>query len=341
MKYKLPKCQRINSIELHRLGPTFSSYLRNASQKITHTEFKILDDLLIKSLLKEAIRIPEMDKVDVFHLHGLWRPRFPVLAMLLSQHFHRPLVISLHGDSVDPNDSYAMPLRNPVILQVFKQASAITTFSTDVLDLIEELGLGKKTILLPNFIKVKSFYRPISSANNLGTRAITVGRLDAGKDPLTPVRAFAVVKEKVPSASLQIVGDGPLYKSVSNLVKDLSLSDSVSLVGAKSDVRRFLWSSDVFIGTKSGYIATLEAWAAGLAVVAPAYGIMKELISDGENGLLVQPGNSEQLAASLINLFNDRTLQKTLASNGMKSVKEHDISVIASRVNDVYHSFGN
>ena len=207
--------------------------------------------------------------------------------------------------------------------------------------MIEELGLGKKTILLPNFIKVKSFYRPISSANNLGIRAITVGRLDAGKDPLTPVRAFAVVKEKVPSASLQIVGDGPLYKSVSNLVKDLSLSDSVSLVGAKSDVRRFLWSSDVFIGTKSGYIATLEAWAAGLAVVAPAYGIMKELISDGENGLLVQPGNSEQLAASLINLFNDRTLQKTLASNGMKSVKEHDISVIASRVNDVYHSFGN
>jgi glycosyltransferase involved in cell wall biosynthesis len=338
LRYKLPKQQRINSIEVHRLGPTFSSYLRNLSYKIPHSEFKRLDDLLIKSLFNEAVRIPGMDKVDVFHLHGFWRPRFPVLAMWLSQHFHVPLVISLHGDSVDSHDPYAMSLEDPIIFQVLRQASVITTFSGEVLDLLGKLGFGKKSILLPNFINVKSFYRPISYPSNLGARAIMVSRLEAGKDPLTPVRAFAAVKEMVPSADLQIVGDGQLFKPINNLIKDLNLGESVTLVGAKKDVRKFLWSSDVFIGTKSGYIATLEAWAAGLAVIVPEYGIFKGLISDGENGLLVQPGNSEQLAASLISLFKNKTLQKTLASNGMQSVKEHDISVIALRVNDIYHS---
>ncbi len=73
----------------------------------------------------------------------------------------------------------------------------------------------------------------------------------------------------MPEATFKIVGYGPLYEYANRLVQDLNLEESVTLVGMKSDVRKFLWDSDISIGTRGSYITTLEAWAAGLQLVAP------------------------------------------------------------------------
>ena len=110
-----------------------------------------------------------------------------------------------------------------------------------------------------------------------------VTRFSKPKDPLTPIRAFAKVKKEVPKATFTIVGYGPLYEEADRLIQSLNLSGSVTMVGMKSDVRKFLWNSDIFIGTRGSYITTLEAWAAGLAVLAPDFGIIKELVSINEH----------------------------------------------------------
>ena len=105
------------------------------------------------------------------------------------------------------------------------------------------------------------------------------------------------------------MGYGPLYEYANRLVQDLNLEGSVTVLGMKSDVRKFLWDSDIFIGTRGSYITTLEAWAAGFAVVAPEFGIMKEIISNGENGLLTPPGDANQLASVLISLIKNKNFR--------------------------------
>ena len=193
-------------------------------------------------------------------------------------------------------------------------------------------------MLMPNFVDARLFSRPASSSIGSGTRVVMVSRLSQGKDPITPIRAFARVKKEVPEATLEIVGYGPLYEYANILIQELNLTGAVTLVGKKSDVRRFLWNNDIFIGTRGSYIATLEAWAAGLAVIAPKFGIMKEVISDGENGLLVPPGNINELASAMISLMKNKDLRTRIIANGSQALKKHDIRSIAPSIANIYKS---
>lgn len=140
---KIPSSQKINSLDVHRLGPNFSSLIGGVSRRFLHRSTNALDYSLIINLFKQACQIKDMDKVDVFHVHGIWKPLYPTIGLLLSQHFHRPLVITLHGDSVDPNNSFAMHLSEPAIANVLKHANCITTFSKETYAVLQEIGLKK------------------------------------------------------------------------------------------------------------------------------------------------------------------------------------------------------
>jgi len=331
-------CQRMNSLEVHRLGPYLSSFLRSAFYKTFSRSSKTLDTILAKNLFNEAANIRGIDKVDVFHIHGIWQPLYPTIGLLLSQHFHRPFVVTLHGDSVSYNDPYAMPIRAPSTLNVLRHAGAITTYSKETFNVLQGLGLDRTSRVVPNFVDTRLFRRPFLTGNGSGARIVMVSRLSKPKDPLTPIRAFAQVKKELPEATFKIVGYGQLYEYANRLVHDLNLEGAVTFVGMKSDVRKFLWDSDVSIGTRGSYLTTLESWAAGIPVIAPDFGIMKEIISNRENGLLVPPGNIDQLASALISLIKNKDLRTMITANGTRAVKKHDISNVASSIANIYTS---
>lgn len=335
---KTSRCQQINSLEVHRLGPNFTSVLRSASCKLFHEPPKIFSSMLTANLYMEAIRISGIDEVDVFHVHGFWQSLYPTLGLLLSQHFNRPFVVTLHGDSVDQSNPYSMPLTAQPTLDVLRRANVITTYSQETFNVLHELGLDKKTRLIPNFVDTQSFKRPLLSGKGSGKRVVMVTRLSKPKDPITAIRAFAQVRKKQPQATFKIVGYGPLFKYATRLIHDLNLDNVVTLVGLKSDVRKFLWDSDIAIGTKGSYLTTLESWAAGLAVIAPDLGIMKEIVSNGENGLLVPPGDVNQLASAILSLMRNGDLFSKIATNGELTVKKHDIRAVTSSINNIYDS---
>ena len=338
LSLRTSNCQRINSLEIHRLGPYLSSFLRGAFYKTFRRSSKTLDIVLAKDLFNEASHIRGIDKVDVFHIHGIWQPLYPTLGLLLSQHFHRPFVVTLHGDSVKLNDPFAMPIRTPATLEVLRHAGAITTYSKETLNVLQGLGLEKTSRLVPNFVDSRIFRRPVLNKNGSGARIVMVSRLSKPKDPLTPIRAFAQVKKKVPEATFKIVGYGPLYEYANSLVHDLGLEGSVTFAGMKSDVRKFLWESDISIGTRGSYLTTLESWATGLPVIAPEFGIMKEIISNGENGLLIPPDNINQLADAMISLIRNKELWTKIMANGAQTVKKHDIHNVTASIAQIYTS---
>jgi glycosyltransferase involved in cell wall biosynthesis len=335
---RTPRSQRINSLEVHRLGPNLSSFLRGTSYKLFHRSSKPLENMLAAQLYNEAARIKGLDKIDIFHVHGFWQNLYPTIGLLLSQHFHRPFVVTLHGDSINLNDPYAMPIRAQTTIDVLRRASAITTFSKETFNLLGEIGLDKKSWLVPNFIDTRYYKRPISNENGPGTRIVMVTRFSKPKDPLTPIRAFARVRKEVPEATFKIVGYGPLYEQARSLVRSLNLEEAVTMVGMKFDLRNFLWDSDIFIGTRGSYITTLEAWAAGLAVVAPEFGILKELVSNGKNGYLSPPGDIAKLTSVLIALIKNKQLRTKIAANGVLASEKHDISQVAPSIANIYKS---
>jgi glycosyltransferase involved in cell wall biosynthesis len=167
---------------------------------------------------------------------------------------------------------------------------------------------------------------------------IYVGRLEPVQTPELVVKAFKQVHDEFPKAKLIIVGYGTLFEYLKDLAKELNLESSVSFTGKQTDVRKYLWSSDVFVATNFGYIATLEAWSAGLAVVAPRFGILKETIDNEANGLLVEPGNVDSLASALLRLAKDTDLRRKLAANGVEAVKNYDVRAVAPKMSQIYRS---
>ena len=170
----------------------------------------------------------------------------------------------------------------------------------------------------------------------LGVRGFvigTAGRLTAQKalgDALAAV-------ERVGGVELLVLGDGPERASLERQVASLGLSDRVRLLGAGSrdDVIRLFRAADVALLTSAWENlphTLLEALAVGTPVIATAVGGIPEVVRDGENGLLVPPGDVEAIASAIDRVARDDELRRTLAANAGASVEELSEPRILQRI---------
>lgn len=131
----------------------------------------------------------------------------------------------------------------------------------------------------------------------------TVGRVQAVKDQVTLLRAFALILQRDPQARarlrLMIVGDGPLLPQLEQEAATLGVSDLLWLPGSRDDIPALMRAMNVFVlpSLSEGISNTiLEAMACGLPVIASCVGGNPELIEVGQTGMLVPPADALQLA---------------------------------------------
>ena len=143
------------------------------------------------------------------------------------------------------------------------------------------------------------------------------------------IKAFAKVVRRVPEGRLLLAGAGPEEASLKELVDDLDLSDSVSMLGYLSRdemERRFdaAWVQAVpSRWTEPFGLVAAEAMMRGTAVVASAAGGLVEIVRDDQSGLLVPPGNVDALAEALLRLLRDRELAERMGKVGRQVALEH------------------
>jgi glycosyltransferase involved in cell wall biosynthesis len=122
----------------------------------------------------------------------------------------------------------------------------------------------------------------------------------------------------LPDCRLTVLGDGPQAASLRRLADDLGVGDRVTWTGVvpPAGVREALRAADAFIlnSTYEGLPhIVLEAFGAGVPVIATRAGGTPEVVADQENGLLIAPGQPEQLAAAVRRLQADEPLARALA----------------------------
>jgi sugar transferase (PEP-CTERM/EpsH1 system associated) len=148
----------------------------------------------------------------------------------------------------------------------------------------------------------------------------TVGRIQAVKDQATLIRAFAALLAARPGSTsrlrLAIVGDGPLLGELRGLASSLGIAELTWLPGALGHVPDVLRLLDVFVlpSLSEGISNTiLEAMASRLPVLATARGGNVELIDEGQNGRLFEPGDVESLARLLGEYLDNPALRRAHA----------------------------
>src|SRR5262249_9178980 len=131
---------------------------------------------------------------------------------------------------------------------------------------------------------------------------VFVGRLKHPKDVATLLEAASLLDAG--SFALEIVGDGPDRAAAERAAHGLT---GVDFAGERGDVAERLAAADVFVlsSRSAGLpISVLEAMAAGLPVVGSDVGGLRELVVDGDTGLLVPAGDPQALADALLRLLS-------------------------------------
>ena len=163
---------------------------------------------------------------------------------------------------------------------------------------------------------------------------LAVGRLEEKKGFTVLLEALALLTRRGVACRSIIAGEGRLRFQLEERVRTLGLQERVEFAGEQSErqVERLLRRASVFAwpsvvarnGDRDGLSnVLLEAMAARLPIVASRVGAVEELVRDGENGLLAEPGNAGDLADKLALLLADAGLRARLGAAGRATVERN------------------
>jgi glycosyltransferase involved in cell wall biosynthesis len=289
--------------------------------------------------LRSAVRDfkPDVLHVQCFSGNGVY-------ADALSRLTRTPLVVSLQGETfMDDEDIYEHSASLRVSLRLgLKRAARVTACSEFVLqDAVARFGLDRaRAEVIFNGVdpgQPQGVGVPIPFERYL----LGLGRLVHKKGFDLLLEAFAAISTLDRELGLVIAGDGPERCRLRQRAVQLGLSKRVYLPGflSQSEVAGALQRAEIFVmpsRVEPFGIVALEAWRAGVPVIATARGGAAEFIVDGESGLLVDPLNTGDLQQALKSLLASADLRLQLAEAGRRRVSDFTWPRLVVRYAEVY-----
>jgi glycosyltransferase involved in cell wall biosynthesis len=151
----------------------------------------------------------------------------------------------------------------------------------------------------------------------------SAGRLSPEKGFGVLVEAAGILARSHPGVGFVHFGDGPLQETLSRRIAELGLEGQFILAGFRDDLDRFLphWDLAVLPSFTEGLPnVVLEAFAAGVPVVATAVGGTPEVVEDGSSGYLVPPGDPEALARRIVDSLLSEEERQSMGQRGRKRI---------------------
>lgn len=186
-----------------------------------------------------------------------------------------------------------------------------------------------KTTVIHNFIDPLHIdsamqHSPIEELGLEGRFIVgTAGRLVSVKNFTHLVEIAQIVCERHNDVRFVIVGDGPEYPALKDMIHERSLTGKVILTGFRADVYSFMKAFDLFIMTslyEGMPMSLLEAALCGKPILAPPVGGIPEVI-DARCGVLIDPLDHERTAGEIISLYHDSQRRKELGNSARMKVE--------------------
>jgi len=281
------------------------------------------------------------EKVDIVHVNNGMTNLSPVIVSIL---LGRKCVVHYHGKE------------NPGYMQrmLMNRVQKFIAVSDYIKDSLVEYGFpAGKIVVIPNPVQAKPVC--LGEINCLrkkyGFQTVDrvfgiVGRIVGWKGHAEFLKAAVLVLEEVPDSKVLIVGDysdGDIsyQKRISELVESSGYKDRIVFTGYVSDVASHYSLMDVCAHTSIapepfGLVIT-EAMSYGVAVVASDRGAPKEIINHGEDGFIVNPDATEELADTIRQLLVDEVLRHRIGANGkVRVLRDYQVSDYGRAMENVY-----
>ena len=314
---------------VHRVGRVVSIPANGSVARIT---LSLGSYLQTKRLLQEH-------QFELIHLH---EPLMPALPLTVLRHSSTTNVGTFHAFRNTPLTYF---YSKPILRPFFRKLHGHIAVSSAAREFVGEYFHADYRIV-PNGIDFPRFFERCAALPELADDRPTVlfvGRLEKRKGLRYLLRAWPMVRERVPDARLLVVGRGRPLEGYRRFASRQGWSSSdVVFAGYVSadDLPRYYQACDVFCAPNTGQesfgIVLLEAMAAGAPIVASDIPGYRDVVAHGEQGLLVERQNPGALADAVCRLLANPELRARMRRAGQEKARGYDWPRVASQVLDYY-----
>jgi colanic acid/amylovoran biosynthesis glycosyltransferase len=259
------------------------------------------------------------------HLYAHFIDRAAVVALVASRLLGIPYSLSAHA-----NDIYLNPVLLHEKLSGAKFVATCTRYNLSYLSGLAKNGTREKIRSIYHGIDVNKF-QPAATVPEGKPLITAVGQLREKKGFYYLVNACCLLKDQGYDFKCQIIGAGPLQKTLESQISRLHLEDTVTLRGAllQEQVIEEYRRTSIFVlpcvtgsdGDRDGIPnVILEAMAMSIPVISTDHSGIPEAVEDGVNGLLVPTADEIALAGAMAKLIDDPDLRRRLGERGRNTV---------------------
>jgi glycosyltransferase involved in cell wall biosynthesis len=325
------------TVDVHRFRYFFTAmqslaYGGGMLAQVRRNPFRLL--LLPFFLVAELVAIARLHRehqFDAIHAHWIVPHGLVAAVYRLISRNAPPILVTSHG-----GDLYA--LRGFVMRRlkrwILNRASAVTVVSEAMRGHCADLGFDADKIVVRSMgVDLKDTFTP-GARDGKRSGLVFVGRLVEKKGVEYLIEAMAVLMRREPKPELSIVGGGPLLSELQQLSERCGVAEQVRFVGSVPNVvvPDYLRASSIAVmpsivaasGDQEGLgLVAVEAMGCECAVVASDLPAVRDVVRDGETGLMAEPANADALAAAITRLLDDDDLRRGLAEKGRRYATEN------------------
>jgi glycosyltransferase involved in cell wall biosynthesis len=281
-------------------------------------------DLLVRAALDLA-PVLRRERIDVVHAHGPAAGAAAGLARRLARRRDVAVVTTYHG---------VPPERVPRAVSALRRSDVVVGVGPWSTRSLIEAGLPEElTATVYNAVSVRRGRPRDVMRAELGVAldaelVVNVGRYADQKNQLLLLDALARLAPSRPRLRALVVGTGDLQAALRARIDELGLQEVATLTGPRDDAVDVIAAADVFALTSHWEalpMVLLEAMGVGAAIATTDVGGVRDVIRDGETGLVVPPGDVVAVAAAVGRLLDDDPLRTRVAA-AARSLVESDLS---------------
>lgn len=339
------------------LGHEVVVFAQHAHRRISKTEVKVPYRLErftkpfsqvwgISGVERALARFHQSWKFEILHSHSCYPTAYSALKLCGAENI--PLVVTSHGGDLAEDSRFR---KRPLVMkrcrQTLNQADAVTSISSymtkSILEVAPECGVTLHSI--PNGVDCAKLGEkvldppPVATRNDLKPDcfALFLGRLHRRKGVEVLLQAFHLAAEKSPALRLVIAGDGEEMEILRSQAEQTGLADRIHFVGGVQGADKiWLLQNTQFLvlptPTRETFgLVLLEAMANSKPVIGTNLGGIRDLIDHGKNGLLVQPGETVELAQAMEKLSADSALRAEMGRNAAEKARLYDWPVVTKK----------
>ena len=313
------------------------------------TRTKIQPPFFIISEIIYTLKILMISKPDLIHAH--WSLPQGLTGIICKKVLGVSCITTVHGSDVHGLQYPMLKVLNRIVI---RNSNICTANSRASARMVYEIAGREDTQVIPMGVDIDLFSRSekvhaIRKKYEIdGDVLLFVGRLIRVKGIYHLIKALPKVLKQHPKTKLLIVGSGPEKRRLIQLCAELAIINSVVFINEvlQEDLIPLYSMADLLVlpsiidvtgETEVLGVVLLEAMACKVPLIGSDVGGIKDIIIDGETGLLSKQKNSDSLAEKIICLLSDEQLRKKIIENGFKLVKEKFTwKVISDRFMNIY-----